>query len=294
MSCRSFAFSSSITLASLKRGNHGISRSRAVFSPLPGGIPLPALPIHCLSTICDGFSSHNSVLALCKPSNTTAAEDNTTGCPGIPAFDILADSLVHNRTMLSLSSHTDVLPSPGLAVARGSGGITSTGFNPSVPSPGRVNRSPQLLESQAHTVRLEIRAREQESKATPKDIRAACQFVPIVVIRDPTLAALPALPIIAAKVAMFLQYESTWEKKQRGTTETIAGSSIGKSQISQVISALEDYRRNSQHLYKDCLEAQIPLRNDQRIRQFESAAAHDEPNRAEKAQVTKAAGEFFR
>ncbi|KAJ7846497.1 hypothetical protein B0H14DRAFT_3678794 [Mycena olivaceomarginata] len=215
-----------------------------------------------------------------------------------PQFDILADSPVHNRTMLSLSSHTDVLPSPGLAVARGSGGTTSTGSNPSVPSPGRVNRSLQLLESQAHTVRLEIRAREQESKATPKtygrhvnsyqswwDLSEAAK-----VIRDPTLAALPALPIIAAKVAMFLQYENTREKKKRRTTETIAGSSIGKSQISQVISALEDYRRNSQHLYKDCLEAQIPLRNDQRIRQFESAAAHDEPNRAEKAQVTKAAG----
>jgi hypothetical protein len=85
-------------------------------------------------------------------------------------------------------------------------------------------------------------------------------------------------------------FELTSPQKKRGTTETIAGSSIGKSQISQVISALEDYRRNSQHLYKDCLEAQIPLRNDQRIRQFESAAAHDEPNRAEKAQVTKAAG----
>ncbi|KAJ7775217.1 hypothetical protein B0H14DRAFT_3588328 [Mycena olivaceomarginata] len=204
-----------------------------------------------------------------------------------PQFDILADSPVHNRTMLSLSSHTDVLPSPGLAVARGSGG-TSTGSNPSVPSPGRVNRSLQLLESQAHAVRLEIRAREQESKATPKtygrhvnsyqswwDLSEAAK-----VIRDPTLAALPALPIIAAKVAMFLQYESTQGE----------GSSIGKSQISQVISALEDYRRNSQHLYKDCLEAQIPLRNDQCIRQFESAAAHDEPNRAEKAQVTKAAG----
>lgn len=65
---------------------------------------------------------------------------------------------------------------------------------------------------------------------------------------------------------------------------------MGKSQISQVISALEEYRRNSQHLYKNCPEAQIPLRNDERIRQFESAAKNNEPNRAAKAQVTKAAG----
>ncbi|KAJ7787092.1 hypothetical protein B0H14DRAFT_2629763 [Mycena olivaceomarginata] len=168
----------------------------------------------------------------------------------------------------------------------------STGSNLSVPSPGRVNRSLQLLESQAHTVCLEFargsrrvkQLRRHTGGMSIRTNRGGISRKRAKVIRDPTLAALPALPIIAAKVAMFLQYEST-----RGE-----GSSIGKSQISQVISALEDYCRNSQHLYKDCLEAQIPLRNDQRIRQFESAAAHDEPNRAEKAQVTKGGGEFFR
>jgi hypothetical protein len=65
---------------------------------------------------------------------------------------------------------------------------------------------------------------------------------------------------------------------------------VGKATISQVISALESYRLNSQHLYKNCPEAQIGLRTDARIRQFESAAKHNEPKRAEKAQIAKAAG----
>jgi hypothetical protein len=47
-------------------------------------------PIHRLSTICDGFSSHNGVLALCKPSDTAAAEDDTTGCSCIPAIRYLS------------------------------------------------------------------------------------------------------------------------------------------------------------------------------------------------------------
>jgi hypothetical protein len=166
------------------------------------------------------FPATTVYLPSASPATPLRRKTTRLAAHASPQFDILADSPVHNRTMLSLPSHTDVLPSPGLAVARVSGGTTSTGSNPSVPSPGRVNRSLQLLESQAHTVRLEIRAREQESKATPKtygrhvnsyqswwDLSEAAKA-----IRDPTLAALPALSIIAAKVAMFLQYESTREK----------------------------------------------------------------------------------
>ncbi|KAJ7637946.1 hypothetical protein DFH06DRAFT_1138595 [Mycena polygramma] len=167
------------------------------------------------------------------------------------------------------------------------------------PSPGRLNRSLALLESEAHAIRLQIQTKEQIDKATPKtysrqynsyatwwDISQAEK-----VKQNRDLVALPAMPIFAAKVVPFLLSESTREKKKRGSAgETIAGSSVGKSQISQVISALEQYRRDSQHLYKDCAEAQIPLRHDQRIRQFESASKKDEPKRAEKAQVTKAAG----
>ncbi|KAJ7720340.1 hypothetical protein B0H16DRAFT_1793545 [Mycena metata] len=209
-------------------------------------------------------------------------------------FDVVANSPIHNRTMLSLPlemSGTDSLP---ITAASGSGSDASSTLGP---SPGRIDRSLQFLESQSQAVRMEIRTKEQANKATPGtysrhvnsyqswwDVAEALK-----VSQNRNLVALPAFPIISAKVSMFLQYETTREKKKRGG-ETIPGSSVGKSQISQVISALEEYRRNTQHLYKDSPEAQIPLRNDERIRQFESAAKTNEPNRAAKAQVTKAAG----
>ncbi|KAJ7839747.1 hypothetical protein B0H13DRAFT_1562455, partial [Mycena leptocephala] len=92
---------------------------------------------------------------------------------------------------------------------------------------------------------------EQEDKATPKTYDRhlksyktwwdAAELAKV--LQNNKLVALPAMPIIASKVAMFLQYETTREKKKRGgTNETIAGSSVGKSQISQVISALESHR----------------------------------------------------
>jgi hypothetical protein len=54
--------------------------------------------------------------------------------------------------------------------------------------------------------------------------------------------------------------------------ETIPGSNVGKSVIQQVISALEDWRVNNHHFYKHVPEAQIRLRDDNRIRTLESAA----------------------
>ncbi|KAJ7269115.1 hypothetical protein C8J57DRAFT_1609308 [Mycena rebaudengoi] len=165
-------------------------------------------------------------------------------------------------------------------------------------SPGRMNFSMTLLEEESHAIRLESQAKEQGDKATSKTYsRHVSRYQDwwnlseaTKISQNPRLVAIPALPITPAKVAMFLQYESTREKKKRGTAATITGSSIGKSQIAQVISALESFRLNFQHEYKSSPEAQISLRTDTRIRQFESAAKHDEPKRAEKAQITKAAG----
>lgn len=67
---------------------------------------------------------------------------------------------------------------------------------------------------------------------------------------------------------------------------------MGQSQISQVISALEYYRFNCQgddDKEKDA-EAAVTLREDRRIRAFESTSKHNEPKRAEKSLVLKAAG----
>ena len=65
---------------------------------------------------------------------------------------------------------------------------------------------------------------------------------------------------------------------------------MGKSQVAQVISALENHRLLNQHLYKGDRDANTKLRDDVRIRTIESAAKHNEPKRVESAQKLKAAG----
>ena len=60
--------------------------------------------------------------------------------------------------------------------------------------------------------------------------------------------------------------------------------------IKGAISALEKRRSLDAHLYKDCIEASLPLRSDSRIKQLEQAAAHNEPQRVLDSQILKAAG----
>jgi hypothetical protein len=79
-------------------------------------------------------------------------------------------------------------------------------------------------------------------------------------------------------------------QRKRGGSGTIPGSTVGVSQIKGAITALEWFRFHNQHLYKDYAEAQVSLRTDNRIRVFETAAEHNEPKRADMAQVLKAAG----
>jgi hypothetical protein len=79
-------------------------------------------------------------------------------------------------------------------------------------------------------------------------------------------------------------------QRKPGSSDTIPGSNVGKSVIQQTISALEDWRMSHHHLYLGVPEAQVRLRDDNRIRQIESAAKHDEPKRAESSQVLKASG----
>ncbi|KAJ7312517.1 hypothetical protein DFH08DRAFT_1044630 [Mycena albidolilacea] len=112
--------------------------------------------------------------------------------------------------------------------------------------------------------------------------------------QDPTWKEVPSLPITATKVAWFLEYETTREKRKRKSapddSDTHAGTTVGRAGIQQAISALEHHRLNHQHEYPNDREAQTKLRDDTRIQAFESAAKHNEPKRAESAQAQKAAG----
>ncbi|KAJ6620587.1 hypothetical protein B0H10DRAFT_2215859 [Mycena sp. CBHHK59/15] len=171
---------------------------------------------------------------------------------------------------------------------------------PDLLSPERLQRSIQVLEARSHDVRLGISADEQAGKGTDpayaRHVRSYESWWALNqasrVEADPSWKEVPAHPITVTKVTLFLEYETTREKKKRGSSETQAGTTVGKSQVLQVISAHENYRINHQHLnnYKNDPEARVKLRDDTRIRTFESAAKHNEPKRAESAQTQKAAG----
>lgn len=57
-----------------------------------------------------------------------------------------------------------------------------------------------------------------------------------------------------------------------------------------MISALEHWRYNNAHLFRDIPDTQRTLRSDNRIKTIESAKKHDEPKRVESSQALKAAG----
>jgi len=70
------------------------------------------------------------------------------------------------------------------------------------------------------------------------------------------------------------------------------GSRIGRSSLSQCLSALEQWRFNHQHeeIYKRCPESHVKLRDDHRIKTIETGARATEPERVAESQELKAYG----
>ncbi|KAJ7035722.1 hypothetical protein C8F04DRAFT_1341641 [Mycena alexandri] len=169
---------------------------------------------------------------------------------------------------------------------------------PLLSSPEHIQKSMRVLDASTHAVRLSVTAQEQSEKGTePVYRRHYSNYQTWFQMdqgtrnaQDSTWKEVPALPITATKVSLFLEYETSREKKKRNSSETHNGTTIGKSGILQAISALEWFRENHQHEYPNDPETRIKLRDDICIQAFESAAKHNEPKRAESAQAQKAAG----
>ncbi|KAF8586691.1 hypothetical protein K439DRAFT_1614921 [Ramaria rubella] len=88
---------------------------------------------------------------------------------------------------------------------------------------------------------------------------------------DPTCTAIPAMPIMAGKVTLFLDYEIKRPKRKCGSgMEFEEGTTVGSSVI-----------RGAAHL---------PLRSDDCIKRAEAAVKHNEPERVAKSQTLKAVG----
>jgi len=137
-------------------------------------------------------------MGLCSPSSDAAVTEIVS--PQVAAGGTVQQLQVSQRAEQPVSLFVGPVPAP-------------------LPSP-RTQRSMMLLEQETHEVQLRIGEKEMEGKGTVKsyprqvsnyeswfDAAQACT-----VEKDPTRAVIPAFPITAAKVAMFLHHESMREK----------------------------------------------------------------------------------
>ncbi|KAF7369757.1 hypothetical protein MVEN_00307500 [Mycena venus] len=167
-----------------------------------------------------------------------------------------------------------------------------------VPNDAGLKSSYEALESQSQLLRQNFVVQNQEGKSTGgtyerhyKNYTAWFEEREArLVQQDPSYQPIPALPITAAKVTLFLDYEMTRPQKRKRTDGTESTSTCGREHGRQVVSALEHYRFDSQHLHRHIPEAQVTLRSDSRIKTLEAAFAHNEPERTKKAHALKAAG----
>ncbi|KAK7048472.1 hypothetical protein R3P38DRAFT_2687704 [Favolaschia claudopus] len=156
----------------------------------------------------------------------------------------------------------------------------------------------EALEAESHLLRQTFVQQNQEGKSTGETYKRHYNnyifwFDSRETLRaqkEPSYQRIPALPITVAKVVLFVDYEMKRPQKRKSPSNTQSTSTCGVEHAKQVISALEHYRFDSQHLYRHIPEAQVSLRTDNRIKTLEGAFAHNEPERTKKAHSLKATG----
>ncbi|KAJ7191670.1 hypothetical protein C8J57DRAFT_1660003, partial [Mycena rebaudengoi] len=143
-----------------------------------------------------------------------------------------------------------------------------------------MKESMKALEELSHSNRLAISAAEQSDKGTePAYARHLKSYLSwwstdqgMRMAQAPGWKEIPALPITCLKGLAFLSYETTREKKKRNSSETLEGTTVGKSQGSSshlctratIASIINTSTRMT-------VMPTVKLREDTRIRAFESA-----------------------
>ncbi|KAJ7885959.1 hypothetical protein B0H14DRAFT_3431588 [Mycena olivaceomarginata] len=162
----------------------------------------------------------------------------------------------------------------------------------------RLQTSQDALEARSQLLRQSFIQQNQEGKSTGGTYeRHYNNYIAWfdaqeahLVQQDPSYQPIPSLPVTVAKVTLFLHHEMTRPQKRKLTDGTQSSSTCGREHAKQVVSALEHYRFDTQHLYREIPEAQVNLRSDSRIKTLEAVFAHNEPERIKKAHSLKAVG----
>ncbi|PPQ70700.1 hypothetical protein CVT25_010617 [Psilocybe cyanescens] len=155
------------------------------------------------------------------------------------------------------------------------------------------------IKARAHLNRLALQADMDRGKGTesayPRHVKSYLKFWEAdqdELARDnPGYQRIDPHPITGEKVAIFLQYEFTRNKRtSRGNEKS--GTSLGKDSIKQTISALQRYMKEHQHepLYQNCPDTRISLRDQDWVKKFEEAASAREPQRIADAHTAKSKG----
>ncbi|KAF8522041.1 hypothetical protein JB92DRAFT_3110833 [Gautieria morchelliformis] len=148
---------------------------------------------------------------------------------------------------------------------------------------GGVHKSMHDLEIESYAVRDDMRGKWQTYMQTEQTYARY--------VSDPDYAAVPAFPILASKVVLLLNYETTWKQFKCGSNgETKQRTSVGKHVIKSAISTLKNHRKLNQHLYTNIPGSQIRLPDDIQIQEIEQATAHNEPDHHRKSQTLKVTG----
>jgi len=183
--------------------------------------------------------------------------------------------------------------------------------------PPQPTPSLSLIKNQAHILRLGVQEKLTAGTGTedayPRHVKSYEKFwkeyQDSEKKKNPDHVCIDAHPIVGEKVSLFLAHESSRRKVRINVTYSIMiaslmylqrdnhgreleGTSVGKEHIKQVISALQRYMRSHQHdaLYRDCPETQIPLRNQDWVKLYETAASANEPTRIKQAHTMKTKG----
>ncbi|KAJ7663771.1 hypothetical protein DFH06DRAFT_1128158 [Mycena polygramma] len=212
---------------------------------------------------------------VCTPSSSLPATPTRRSVPALPhsPYRFNANNEVVDNPSPPVSSQPVFAPTiPAATVSLPQAGADASA----------MQHAMDALEARSHLIRQAVAAEEQSDKETAatyaRQIRSYEAWWILSQARllqdDAAHVVIPAFPITAAKVTVYLEYETTRPQKRKRKDDSESTGTIGISGVKQVVSALENWRFSNQHKYLDVPAAQVGLRLDIRIKTFESAAAH--------------------
>lgn len=180
----------------------------------------PPSPLSCKRRRLDSLAAGEVASGHGPPSlaGATFTDDETVPSEGrgSPSLDVI---LTPDRATTHRQPATPPRPSPPCLLPAPP---FIRGMSPPTELTPRTKRSYAMVEAESHAVRLRVSEREGADKTTKRIYDRVLinyctwwdQDQARVVARDPNRVAIPALPVTAPKVVLFLDYEMNRERRK--------------------------------------------------------------------------------